>query len=343
MSPMDAAGSASQSSWFGIGVAMFWLACAISCRSIIPLLQRAGMQDVANERSSHTGAVPRGGGLGFVPILLAACLLVLWMRPDPFWLVAIAVAVGFALVSLADDRLDLSAAVRFPVYLVLSFALLWMVPAETLPEVPFLPSWLTRVLLALAFCWWVNLFNFMDGINGLTVTQTISMALPLAALLSTALPDGPGWRIAVLLATAASAFATVNWHPARVFMGDVGSITLGALTGALLLHAGAAGFAVAAVLVSLYYWGDATSTLVWRGSRGQKIWKAHSLHAYQYLVRRPLSHDFACLCVLALNVWLAALALGVVGTGSWVSLTLGIASTGAVLFVFRMLGKRPNS
>lgn len=260
-----------------------------------------------NERSMHKVPVPVGGGLAIV-----ATALVLW----PMWqgtlgtphLVLLGCFAGLAALSWIDDRRALSPAVRLAAQtLAVALCLAWLAPeARLLPVVPLLAE---RVVLGLAWLWFINLFNFMDGIDGLAGSETVAVALGYVLAVTVAGLDGPLWQLALIVAAAAAGYLAWNWHPARVFMGDAGSIPLGFLLGWLMLDLALSGHWAAAVILPLYFAADATLTLAKRGLRREKLWKAHREHFYQRAVLGGATPDGVVWRISAGNAVLVALAL----------------------------------
>ena len=177
-----------------------------------------------------------------------------------------------------------------------------------------LPPWADRLATGIAWVWFINLFNFMDGIDGITGVETIAVAGGLAtALLLMAPVESGDWSrapLAAVLAGAAAGFLVLNWQPARLFLGDTGSVPLGYLLGWLLVWtACVAGLWWLALVLPLYYWADATTTLLARGAKGEKVWRAHRRHAYQVAVQAGASHAAVAGFIALINVVLLLLAL----------------------------------
>jgi UDP-N-acetylmuramyl pentapeptide phosphotransferase/UDP-N-acetylglucosamine-1-phosphate transferase len=270
------------------------------------------VRDRPNERSSHSIATPRGGGLAVMLALLPAWALFILLGAAPPATVVAVLGAGFlALVSFADDLRS-----RHPLLRLLAQAGAVAAGIAALPDAGgvfqgLLPPLLDRALSGLLWLWFVNLYNFMDGIDGITGTETafLGAALALCAFVNREL-DNAG-QVALGLATAAAAlgFLRWNWQPARIFLGDVGSVPLGYLLGWLLLATAAAGAWRAALLLPLYYLADATWTLGRRALRGEKVWRPHREHLYQKAVQRGMSHAAVVRRILALDLVLLVLAL----------------------------------
>ena len=193
-----------------------------------------------------------------------------------------------------------------------------------------------RLLAGIAWLWFVNLFNFMDGIDGISGVEAASIGVGLALALRLSGDGSPLALYALGLAATALGFLAWNWQPARIFLGDVGSVGLGYLLGWLLLAAAAAGFWAPALILPLYYLADATLTLGRRAVRGEPVWQAHRQHFYQQAARRFASHAAVSLWLIALNLALIALAaLAVLRPGtSWPALILAAVLVGLLLWYF---------
>lgn len=262
--------------WVGLaGIGTFFaLLLLLHFRSRLP-------QDVPNERSLHAAPIPRVGGLamwlggGFA---VAAATSAGAMDGDLSRIGA--AALGLALLSYFDDRQGLPVALRMLAHVAAAAWVVWGMP---------LPA-LLGAALVLALTWMTNLYNFMDGSDGLAG----GMALAGFAIYGfAALPTSPDLALAsFIVAAAAAAFLVFNFHPARSFMGDAGSVPLGFLAGAF----GIAGWQSGAwpawfpVLVFSPFIVDASATLAWRALRGERVWQAHREHYYQRLVRMGWGH-----------------------------------------------------
>ena len=276
----------------------------------LEVLTRHGVYDRPNPRSSHDAPRPRGGGLALMPVLLAAWTgLALWSggAPDGFWIV-LAGAALLAVVSWIDDLRSLSAISRLMIQgAAVALGLAGLGEAGLVFQ-GLLPPVLDRVATALLWIWFVNLFNFMDGIDGITGVEAISLGLGLALVAWLAGWAMPMLSFPALLAAATLGFLVWNWAPARLFLGDVGSVPLGYLLGWLLLLAAIKGQWAAALILPLYYLADATITLGRRAVQGAKVWQAHRDHFYQRAVRRGASHARVSTQILVCNALLLTLA-----------------------------------
>jgi UDP-N-acetylmuramyl pentapeptide phosphotransferase/UDP-N-acetylglucosamine-1-phosphate transferase len=297
---------------YAIGVA---IACAVVTAGIMAYLLRSGLAwrlatDHPNERSLHVRPTPRVGGWGIVPVALVAMIV---LAPS-LWLIAVGAAC-LAAVSQIDDRRGLPARVRFVVHLVAVFALVVVYPAPV-------PWWLLAVL-AFLMLWLVNLYNFMDGSDGLAGGMALFGFGGYAVAALTAVPAESGLGCAcAAVAGAVAGFLVFNFHPARVFLGDAGSIPCGFLAGAL----GYWGFRTGVwpvwfpALVFSPFIGDASVTLIRRLLRGEKFWQPHREHYYQRMVRLGMGHARTALAwyvVMFLGIILAICLLGRPAACQW--------------------------
>ncbi len=290
--------------------------------AVLALLNRFRVLDRPNERSSHTVAKPRGGGIALIPLVLLGWIA--WTgwagnAPAGFWRVVPA-ATLIAAVSWLDDLRNLPAVLRLAAQAVAVALGLSGFSGVGWVFQGFLPPLLDGLAAAVLWLWFINLFNFMDGIDGISGVEALSVGvgLTLAAGLAGLAPDL--LTLPLLLAAATLGFLFWNWPPARLFLGDVGSVSLGYLLGWLLLLAAAQGQWAVALILPLYYLADASLTLTKRALSGAKVWRAHREHAYQRAVQGGLSHGAVTGRVLACNAVLIACAALAASGSPWPAL-----------------------
>lgn len=277
----------------------------------------SGVLDVPNHRSSHAVPTPRGGGLAIVVVTTASLVLLALRGAVRLELLYALTGGGFAvaLAGLADDRWSLPVAYRLAVQFAAALwalACLGGLPPLQIGSHLVTTGWAGYALGAFGIVWAVNLFNFMDGIDGLAATEAIFAAVT-GGLLTLTMSATAGVALAALVFSAACAgFLLFNHPPATIFLGDVGSGYLGYVI--VVLALAAAREHPAALWVWLILGGvffvDATVTLVRRAARGKRVQEAHRTHAYQWLSRRWASHRRVTLAVLFINLlWLFPCAL----------------------------------
>ncbi len=302
------------------------------------LLRRA-ILDRPVDRSAHAVPVPRGGGLALVPVLLAAWFaLTLAGRAPASDAALAALAAGLALISWIDDLRGLPAGLRLLCHILAVLAGLAFLPRGAVFQ-GLLPPLVDRAAAALLWVWFLNLFNFMDGIDGITGVETAALGLGMVLVGALAGADDGSAALALCTASGALAFLYWNWHPARLFLGDVGSVPLGYLLGALLLGLAARGLWAPALILPLYYLADASVTLARRVLRGERFWQAHRQHFYQRALAGPGDHASVARLVLAGDSALLACALLAVGR-PWIGLAAGIAVVACLLGLMQRRSRR---
>lgn len=296
--------------WAGAGVAASWILTGGVRRYA---LARA-ILDVPNQRSSHSVPTPRGGGAAIAAVCLAGIALAAALGAVPVGY-GVALAGGGAMIAAIgwiDDHRGISPLARAGThFLAAAWALFWIgglpelrVGSQVVPLGVFGP-----VLAAFAIVWCTNLYNFMDGIDGIAAGEAVAVGGIGGVLL---LASGhPGLAaVAFAIAAASGGFLAWNWAPAKIFMGDVGSGLLGFLFGTLAVaseRAGGVPLLVWVLLLGVFVF-DATATLLRRVVRGERWYDAHRSHAYQRAVRAGWTHARVSSAVLVLNAVLGALA-----------------------------------
>ena len=273
--------------------------------------------DIPNERSSHITPTPRGGGIAFVATSLIGFLLLLLNNAlNGTELLALCCAGSIvAIAGHLDDRQKISGAtVRLVLHAISAVILIVGVgiPSELALFDRTVNTGIVGSILGVVYLvWLLNLFNFMDGTDGIAASEAIFVALAGAFLSYHVLADASHSAAAVILAASTFGFILYNWSPAKIFMGDVGSGFLGIVIGGLSLIAANQDPELLWVWIILLavFVSDATVTLIRRLLRKQKPHVAHRSHAYQHLAIRLNSHAKVALIVLAVNIaWLLPIA-----------------------------------
>jgi Fuc2NAc and GlcNAc transferase len=276
---------------------------------------RTNLLDIPNQRSSHQGATPRGGGLAIALVFLGGLLGLFFLDvvPTPVFLSLLSGGLLVAGVGFADDHGHVPARWRSAVHFLAAIVALTLLGG--MPTVQFggavVDLGLFGDALAVVFIvWMINLFNFMDGIDGIAAVEVIFVAA--GGWWLAALPEGSfvGSLLALLIASTAG-FLAWNWPPAKIFMGDAGSGFVGFVLGTLALVTYTLGIMDVwpwLILAGVFF-VDATVTLLVRIATGQTWYEAHNSHAYQKASRRVGGHAPVTIALLLLNVmWLLPIA-----------------------------------
>ena len=255
----------------------------------IPLMARLGAIDHPNARSSHKHPTPRGGGIVFAVIIAAILIYAGSIAPSPHRSLAILGAVGLflAAIGLLDDLRGLGATVRLLVQGLAALALLVFIPLDNLAAALQVPSSLMAVVGFFTLVWLANLYNFMDGIDGLAACQGILAGAGIFILHLTGSYGGDNAWLGLAIAAPLAGFLVFNFPPARIFMGDAGSVFLGfVFAGAALVESDASLLALCQWLILLAgFINDASVTLATRLARREPVYQAHRSHLYQRFTR----------------------------------------------------------
>ena len=304
-----------------------------------PLLLRYAMA-LPNARSSHKVPTPQGAGIGVIAatvgISALAALAVDGVAGRELWIVLVA-TIGIAIVGAVDDIKHVAVLPRLLLQAAAVAAILIAIPGE-MHMVPMLPSWFERVLLGVGALWFVNLTNFMDGIDWITAAETAPIAAFVALFGVFGASSPTETVVALALCGAMIGFAPLNRPVAKMFLGDVGSLAIGLLLAWMLIGLAGRGHLAAAILLPLYYLADATITLFLRLSRREKVWIAHRTHFYQRATQNGFTVMETVIRIFAVNVVLGLLALASIVwpdlAAQIVALACGAALVAWLLYAF---------
>ncbi|MEY3183128.1 MAG: hypothetical protein RLZ35_1113 [Pseudomonadota bacterium] len=289
--------------------------------TLVKLFQQAGVKngwlDIPCARSSHEVPTVRGGGLVFMALWLGTVALA-WQQQwisVSLWRLLFLLPLSMAIMGYWDDRHSLSARCRLAIQAMVA---LWVM-AEMAYQglIPIWPVWVgadigATVVLGITVVWFINLFNFMDGLDGFAGAQAV-VVLGFGGYMLFASGSVILAYLAWLLAVSVSGFLVWNWPKASIFMGDVGSMALG-LVLVLFAYLGQATIPQSLVIwciLTALFWFDATLTLLRRYMHAEAWMRPHKQHAYQRLQQSGYRVSSIVLGSIALNSVLGTLALGV--------------------------------
>jgi UDP-N-acetylmuramyl pentapeptide phosphotransferase/UDP-N-acetylglucosamine-1-phosphate transferase len=308
------------------------VACALLILVLAPVFRNFAIA-VPTHRSSHRAPTPQWGGLAISAATLGVTAGAIWLSGlfgtgvrDSISLVLLAALLMVAL-GAVDDHYHLGAAAKLAVQAV-AIALVLAALPEGLRALPYLPSWLERGLLFFGALWFVNLVNFMDGIDWMMVAEVVPITIGIALIGALGVLPPEALVVALALNGAMLGFAPFNRPVARLFMGDMGSLPVGLLLGWLLILVAGSGHLAAALLLPLYFVADTGATLLRRARAGEQLWVAHRAHFYQRARDNGFTNMQIVGRIFLVNVGLVALAgLSVVEGTAWsgvVALLIGI-------------------
>jgi UDP-N-acetylmuramyl pentapeptide phosphotransferase/UDP-N-acetylglucosamine-1-phosphate transferase len=259
------------------------------------------VMDIPNDRSSHTIPTPRGGGIA-VAISWFVGLVYFYIegKIEPSFFYALLCGLPLAIIGFADDLFNLKPGIRFLVQFLCAGSGLWFLGGLCNCQILNINCQLTFLLTPLAFItiiWFINLFNFLDGIDGYIGTEIVFIGISTFVL--------AGDKLGILLAISVSGFLIWNWPKAKIFMGDVGSTLLGYIIAIFVIYYQnklQISIVVWLILTSVF-WFDATVTLIRRYLNKENLSIAHRKHAFQRIVQAGFSHQKTVLYCLLLNLF----------------------------------------
>ena len=297
-------------------VLVFLVTALVTAGTRVCLVSR-GVMDLPNSRSSHAAPVPRGGGLGIVLVFLSAVAWLLHRQVVPaalFWALS-GGGIAIGIVGFLDDRFRLT---PWPRLIVHSLAAAWALlcfhamQPSLFDNYGVFWSWAGRGAALMGLVWLTNLFNFMDGIDGLAGMEAACVSGLGALLLSRNVLPGYA-QVCWMLAAASLGFLIWNWPPAKIFLGDAGSGFLGFSLGVLALFSSQAGpaFLWPWLILLAVFIVDSTVTLLRRVFSRARWYEAHRSHAYQHAARMWGSHAKVTLAAAGIDIaWLFPFAWG---------------------------------
>jgi UDP-N-acetylmuramyl pentapeptide phosphotransferase/UDP-N-acetylglucosamine-1-phosphate transferase len=320
--------------------ALAWFGSWAGAWAMTRWLTARGIVDHPGERSSHDRPIPKGAGAAVVTVLLAIWIALALMGLVPRGILGISL-LGFVLagVSWRNDLRDMSVTLRLVVQIGAVIVALLGWPGRGPLFQGLLPHWLDQTVTAVAWIWFINLFNFMDGADGMTGVETVVIGIGVSVIGAFTGFGPEGYLLlGVTLAAVAAGFLPWNWYPARVFLGDVGSVPLGFVVGWLLLELASHGYWAPTLVLALYYLADATLTLTRRVINGEPFWRAHRTHFFQRALARDGNHAAVVRLILVGNLALAGAAVAAI----WQplpALGLGVLITAALMTTLSRRGR----
>ncbi|MGC1777958.1 MAG: glycosyl transferase [Xanthobacteraceae bacterium] len=310
------------------------LLCALLILLLRPLLGRYAMAR-PNARSSHKKPTPQGGGIAVLATVLIITYAALYFLPShteaalrlPIISAATVLIAGVGVIADVHPENFLS---RLLLQAVAVAAVVAALPTE-LRVLPVVPLAVERIGLVVCGLWFVNLVNFMDGLDWMTVAEVVPVSGALAAIGLFGFLPPLAAVVSLALCGAMLGFAYFNRPIAKLFLGDVGSLPIGLILAWLLILLAGNGAAAAAILLPLYYVADSSITLARRALTGENFWRPHRTHFYQRATDRGLSVLEVVARIFVVNLALAALALATVLAPSYATDIAALASGAALV------------
>jgi UDP-N-acetylmuramyl pentapeptide phosphotransferase/UDP-N-acetylglucosamine-1-phosphate transferase len=309
----------------------------------IKILSKTKTLDIPNERSNHNAPIIKGAGIGII-----TTFMMLYYIYFPITDQIVTISLGLlCLLSFINDNRQISIIIRLLIQIICSFLVIKFWPPFlnlTILE-NILPSWVVLIIILIFFIWLINLFNFMDGIDGISGVQCIILGIGtgLCLFLSNE-TNKHEYIITSFLAGSGLAFLIWNWQPAKVFLGDAGSIPLGFLNAILVLLLFNNGLWYVALILNSYYFADSSITLLKRMLMKNKPWKAHKTHYYQIAVQNGSSHSKVCKLISIHGILLILLASFASVNDSLINIFLSVLiSSISTIYLLYYLNKKPKN
>ena len=261
---------------------------------------KRNVMDIPNVRSSHIQPTPRGGGLAIALAWYVAIIILMIIKRIPDYLFySLICGIPITVIGMIDDIVNISPKLRLMVQIVCASLAVYLLHGCNIISLGFTDLYspiLFNIIAVLGIVWFINLFNFLDGIDGYISVEIIFICLAAYIL--------AGIKLPLFLAAATTGFLIWNWQPAKIFMGDVGSTLLGFTIGifALYYHNGNELSIIIWLMLTSLFWFDATVTLFRRWRNHEQLSKAHKKHAYQRVIQSGFSHQRTVLYSILINV-----------------------------------------
>lgn len=287
--------------------------------STIILCRRFGLLDIPDKRKRHSAPVPIGGGAGFIITLIVSVILLYFLLDSYDFLLNVVVALGafLAIISFIDDIRDLGITIRLLCHSAAAFITTFLLldyylcmpqnDSYVLSAYNNMSHWIMLTLIAFFITGFLNIYNFMDGIDGLTGVQTIHIFGNCALLLAINQAFNAYFYTAIIICVISISFLVFNWHPARLFIGDSGSIPIGFFAAFYLVMLAFSGYVLSALLIPLYYFLDGGVTLLSRIIRGDKFWLPHQTHFFQKAMKHHQKHSIIVMKIIIFNIFITIL------------------------------------
>ncbi len=315
----------------------------ITIKLSIKILEKTKTLDIPNERSNHDLPTPKGAGIGII-----AALLIIYYIFFPITDFIFPISIFFlCIISFINDNKQISIFIRLVIQIILAMIVLsFWPPLLNLPLLEIIiPSWLELIILLLFIIWMTNLFNFMDGIDGISSIQCIIIGLGVGSCLILSQDINKIENIiAGFFIGSGFAFLIWNWHPAKVFLGDAGSVPIGFINGILFLLLFKNGLWYIAFILNSYYLADSSITLLKRILRKEKPWKAHKSHFYQKAVQNGYSHSKVCFIIASHGLFLIVVSFITAMKPTFIIILFSILiSSLSTIYLLYYLNKTPKS
>lgn len=291
--------------------------------------------DNPNIRKKHKAITPTSGGVVIAFLISLFALIYFGYSSNVKILYFLFAIIILTIISFLDDIIHLKVLVRLPFHFLVAWLVIKSLSPIIIPQLEFIPQNIMDILLIIGMVYFINIYNFMDGIDGSAASEAIHISLSFI-LISIFFTINEEFSLlnAIILCGSCLGFLIHNWSPAKIFLGDVGSTVIGLVCGWLMLILGKYGFLAAALIIPGYYIADSTITLLSRMIKREKFWEPHTQHFFQVAVKNINCHATVTKKIIKYNIILLILSL----TSLFLprtSLVLAILIISRLLFKFK--------
>ncbi|WP_341763643.1 glycosyltransferase family 4 protein [Candidatus Tisiphia endosymbiont of Beris chalybata] len=303
--------------YYSILFLLAFMSTTLLTRLLIPILPSLGLVDIPNNRRAHSKITPRGGGLAIVIVIIIG-----FSSYEYFLTSSLTNSIKFlpvlsiiSIISFLDDLISIPIFIRLIIHIICSAiaARLFLSPHSLFHyEVP---AAIDFLLVVIALTTFLNIYNFLDGIDGISCSESTHLSITLLILCylktDTIINVNLIVILNVLILACSLSFLLFNWNPAKIFLGDVGSISLGFMLGLcfLLVSASSSRLFIASCIAPLYYLADGGLTILTRLLNKEKIWQPHLQHFFQKAVRKGKTHRQIVSRIISCNILLMLLSI----------------------------------
>ncbi len=279
----------------------------------VKFFPRIKLLDNPNERKKHKASTATSGGIVVAILLsLATIFYYFYINQEIKIIYLLAAIIILAVISTLDDIFHLQIIIRLPVQFLSSWLVIQSLSPIHVPQLDFIPSDMLNIIILVGMVYFINIYNFMDGIDGSASSVAIHIAVSFIIIVACfgSYEDNKFFIfLALTLSFACKGFLAHNWSPAKIFLGDVGSTVIGLVCGTLMLVLSKNGFLAAAIIIPGYYIADSTITLLKRIIRKERFWEPHTQHFFQVAARNLNCHAKVTKKIIKYNSVLLSLSI----------------------------------
>ncbi|MEQ9115234.1 MAG: hypothetical protein RLN62_00355 [Rickettsiales bacterium] len=306
----------------------------------IKLFRKINLVDNPSGRKKHKHVTPTAGGLVILLAILLLSTVLIYFELTPVSIYFLCAVTILGLVSFVDDVLHLKIMYRLPIQFIASWLTIKSLEPIVIVKLSFIPDMALQVMLVVGMVYFINLYNFMDGIDGSACAEAVHIAFSFLTIsLIYSIDNMYGNYIALILLFASLGFLIHNWSPAKIFLGDTGSTVLGLICGWLMLILAKSGYLAAAIIIPGYYIADSSLTLLKRILSKEKFWEPHTQHYFQIATQKLSSHSKVTRKIIKYNSILFVLAV-ISSLYPLICFLLAILVIARLLFKFNIYGKK---